>query len=276
MDAIILDTLFNRPVWSLARGDVFKNKFIRNILTSFKILPIYRTSEGVGNLLENYKTFDSCVSIFKKNGTVLIFSEARSINEWHLRPLRKGTARLVSKCQKENISLKVLPVGINYNSFRRFGKNVFINFGEFITYPVPGTDQSDGVKHQLFTNKLKDELNKLVFEIDKTDTQLQKEKLSVKVSLLKKILFFIPASIGWLVHAPLYLPLKRVVWKKTQFNDHFDSVLVTLLFFTYPLYLLLIAGIAFLITESWLVFLLLLLIPFCAWSYVQVKSQLDK
>ena len=103
------------------------------MLTALKILPVYRTSEGAENLSENYKTFDACINIFKQKGVVAIFSEGKCINEWHLRPLKKGTARLAMKAWEENIPLKVLPVGINYSSFHRFGKNMFINFGEIIT-----------------------------------------------------------------------------------------------------------------------------------------------
>ena len=39
LDAVILDILFEQPIWSLARGDVFKNKFISRILTSLKNVP---------------------------------------------------------------------------------------------------------------------------------------------------------------------------------------------------------------------------------------------
>jgi 1-acyl-sn-glycerol-3-phosphate acyltransferase len=110
LDSVIIDTLFEQPIWSLARGDVFKNKFATRILTAMKILPVYRTSEGVENLSTNYKTFDSCVELFRRDAIVMIFSEGKCINEWQLRPLKKGTARLAIKAWEENIPLKVLPV----------------------------------------------------------------------------------------------------------------------------------------------------------------------
>src|ERR1700704_3365682 len=103
LDAIILDMLFKQPIWSLARGDVFKNKFYTRLLTSLRILPVYRTSEGVENLSINYTTFDICRNIFKNKGIIMIFSEGKCINEWRLRTLKKGTARLAIKCWKENI-----------------------------------------------------------------------------------------------------------------------------------------------------------------------------
>ena len=132
LDAVILATLFKRPIHSLARGDAFVNTFITKLLTSLKMLPVYRISEGAENLEHNYTTFSSCIDIFKKNGIVLIFSEGRCINEWHLRPLKKGTARLSINAWQQGIPLKVVPLGINYSSFRIFGKNMILNFGDII------------------------------------------------------------------------------------------------------------------------------------------------
>ena len=93
------------------------------------MFPVYRISEGKENLEENYNTFDECINVFKKNGILLIVSEGLCVNEWKLRPLMKGTARLALSAWGQGIDLKVLPLGINYNSFRRFGKNVILNFG---------------------------------------------------------------------------------------------------------------------------------------------------
>ena len=276
MDSVILDTLFQQPVWNLARGDAFKNKKINRILAALKILPVYRTSEGSENVPENYKTFEACISIFQQNGVVAIFSEGKCINEWHLRPLKKGTARLAIKAWEDNIPLKVLPVGINFSSFSRFGKNIFLNFGEIITANDIDLKMAEGLRHQSFNDQLRMQLEKLVFEIAKTDPQAQAAKLEINPSLLTKILLAIPTAIGWLIHLPLYLPVKFFVWKRTFKNDHYDSVMMAILLFTYPVYLLIIISILWIIVKCWWVVFLLVLIPFTAWSYTQLKSQMDK
>ncbi|MGQ0739001.1 MAG: 1-acyl-sn-glycerol-3-phosphate acyltransferase [Bacteroidota bacterium] len=276
LDSVILDTLLEQPVWSLARGDVFKKSFYIRLLTALKILPVYRTSEGVENLAENYKTFDACIDIFRKNGVVTIFSEGKCMNEWHLRPLKKGTARLAFKAWEENIPLTVLPVGINYSSFRRFGKNIFLNFGCLIKKTDFSLTEPDGTRHQVFNEQLEKELRQLVFEIPENDKQQQKEKLEITPSPAKKILLALPAFFGWFTHLPLYLPVKNFTWKRTHDNDHFDSVMTGILLFAYPLYLLLLAGTALIITKCWWTFLLLIALPFTAWSFVQLKPQIDK
>ena len=239
------------------------------------MLPIYRPSEGIENLSENYKTFDTCIELFKQGQIVLIFSEGLCVNEWHLRSLKKGTARLAYKCQQENIPLKILPVGINYSSFKRFGKNLFVNLGTIFTANDFDKDLSDGAWNQVFNSKLEQELRPLVFEIEKNDKKKQKELLEIKPSLLTKILLAIPAAIGWLIHAPLYLPIKYWVHKKYNNSGHVDSMQIVLPIFLYPIYLLLIVLLSFFVFKTGWIFLLFFILPFTAWSYVQLKGQLD-
>jgi len=276
LDAVLMDILFEQPIWSLTRGDAFLNKRVGNILFKLKMLPVYRPSEGVENLSENYKTFDVCIELFKRNQIVLIFSEGICVNEWHLRSLKKGTARLAYKCQQENIPLKILPVGINYSSFQRFGKNLFVNFGNLFATNDFDKNLSDGVFYQVFNNKLQNELKPLVFEIQKNDKIKQKRLLEIKPSLATKIVLAIPAAIGLLVHAPLYLPLKYWIHKKYNNTGHLTAMQITSSLFLYPLYLVLLILILFLILKSWWVLLLFIILPFTAWSFVQVKRQLDE
>ncbi len=275
LDAVILDILFEQPIWSLARGDAFINKPIKRIFNSVKMLPVYRTSEGVENLNENYKTFDACNEVFKQNGVVQIFSEGKCINEWHLRPLKKGTARLAFSCWDKNIPLKVLPVAINYNSFRKFGKNVFIHFGKLITKDDADMSEADGLRNQNFNTRLKAEMEKAVFEIDKNDFIKRKKLLSITIPGWQKMILTPFAIIGFFVHAPLYLPLKAIVLKKTFLSDHYDSILIAFLSFAYPLYLLLIGLLLFIFMGGWWSLLLILILPFTAWCYVRVKGQID-
>ena len=276
LDAIILDILFKKPVWSLARGDVFKKPFYIKLLTKLKILPVYRTSEGIENLDVNYKTFDACKEIFKSNGAVLMFSEGKCINEWHLRPLKKGTARLAISTWQDAIDLKVLPVGINYSSFRKFGKNVFLNFGTIITKEDILAFDTDGKKNLAFNDKLNKELTQLVFEISPTDVERKKDLLTVKQNNITKVLLALPALIGLLLNAPLYLPVRFFTRTKAKDSDHYDSVLLALLIFAYPFYLLLVTALLFWLIGSWLSLFSLLVFPFTAWAFVQLKTQLDQ
>ncbi len=273
LDAIIMATIFNRPVYSLARGDTFKNKFISRILYGINILPVYRISEGAENLNINYDTFAKCRDIFKRNGIVLIFSEGLCVNEWKLRSLKKGTARLAFSSWQEDINVTVLPTGINYHSFKTFGKNIQLKFGNSFNRDEFDYKNMDGNAIKSFNEKLKNELTQLVAEIENNDKVKQKEVFEIKQKSIKKNLLFIPAIFGRWIHAPLYNPIQKFTQSKAGKSDHYDSILVGLLFLLYPIYLSLIAIAIYLWLGSWYWMLTFVIFPFLAWSFVQLKKQ---
>lgn len=273
LDGIILTTLFDQPVHSLARGDAFKNKWINRFLRSIQLLPVYRTSEGTENLSHNYTTFAACQETFKDNGIVLIFSEGRCENEWHLRPLKKGTARLATTAWENGIPLQVLPVGLNYSSFKSFGKEVHINFGEPIT--VEDIDHAAPIGKKLvdFNANLQNQLHQLVYEIEEKDS----EKLhSVFPHRARSSKYFLalPAIAGWLLHAPLYYLCKAYTQLYFKKSGHYDSVLTSLLLLFYPIYYLIVVGVFFAWQPVYGI-LAILFLPFTAWACVQLKYSLD-
>jgi 1-acyl-sn-glycerol-3-phosphate acyltransferase len=275
LDAIIVATLFKTPVHSLARGDVFKKPFHRKLLKQLHMLPIYRVSEGVENLEINYQTFNSCREIFKENGIVLIFSEGGCVNEWKLRPLKKGTARLAISSWKEGIPLRILPLGINYSSFRRFGKNVELHFGEMIE-PREISQGSEGKYILEFNSELRKQLEQLVVQIPSDDKASIKRRFYKPVPALIKGLLFAPAILGFVIHAPLYYPLRAFTKKVCNDNDHFDSIVVAIHFVAYPIYVLLLTILCVVLTGSEWSWLLLILIPLVGRAWVEVKGQMDK
>lgn len=277
LDAVILCTLFNQPVYSLTRGDAFNGTFISAVLRSLKMLPVYRVSEGVENLEGNYTTFNTCTEIFKQGGMVLIFSEGRSENEWHLRPLKKGTARLAIAAWQQNIALSVLPIGVNYNSFNLFGKNVHVNMGEVIELKtMVNSFKDNGRLLNELTGTIQQQLQLLVYEIDKNNHQKKAATFQITMSAVKKTILLLPGTAGLLLHWPLYIFLKKMSLKRTFLEGHFDSIMVGLLIAIYPFYLLLWALALYLFFGGYWGVALFIVLPFFAWCYVQIKQQIDK
>ncbi len=272
LDAIILATIFKYPIYSLARGDAFANRFYYKILTAMNMLPVYRISEGVENLEHNYLTFDECQKIFLRKGVILIFSEGRCINEWHLRPLKKGTARLALSAWQQGIPLKILPLGINYSSFRMFGKNVILNFGDFVDSTALKIEAYDGKAINDLNTLLYEQLKKLVIEIEPGDKTTQKRNFFIAQPMIKKIFLFVPSFIGWLLHLPLYCSIHLLIRHRAK--DHYDSIIVGLLFVLYPIYIIAFTFIIYFLTRDLFSILLLLIIPFTAWAHLQLKKQI--
>jgi 1-acyl-sn-glycerol-3-phosphate acyltransferase len=274
LDGIILTTLFQNPIYTLARGDAFKKPIYGKILRRLHLLPVYRTSEGVENLSHNYTTFEACKAAFSRNGIVMIFSEGRCINEWHLRPLKKGTARLATQAWEQGLEVTVLPLGFNYSPFRKWGKTVHLNFGTPLQKSEILSHDTEGKQHLAFNTQLEAALQKLVYEIDANDKATLKKRFFVPSSPLKLLLLALPGALGWLLHAPLYYAA-RTATDIFFDNDHYDSVVVSLLMLAYPLYLLLLLFLAAMYGNALLAAAVLLLLPFSAWACLQWKHHLD-
>jgi len=167
LDAIIIAVSMNRPLYFLARSDVFKAKWAENILRSMNLIPIYRMQEGAENLNKNQDTFNECFKILEKGGAVLIFAEGISLIDKKLRPLKKGLGRIAFGFSEQNDfrkNVKVVPLSLNYDRPTSFRSKVLIGVGEAIDV---GQFQKtyEGNK-----NKGVIELNKLIFDALKAHT----------------------------------------------------------------------------------------------------------
>ncbi len=163
LDAVILGSHFKRPIHFLARGDAFRTPLVNKLLTTLKLIPIYRLSEGREYLALNDATFEQCSRILLQGGIVLIFSEGLCVNQWALRPLKKGTARIALNAWAQPAIkhfFHVLPVSINYNGFRQIGKRVIIHFGKAITWEELPIVTTEGEAIQNFNNVLVERLKK--------------------------------------------------------------------------------------------------------------------
>lgn len=274
LDGMILMTIFQKPIYILARGDAFQQKKWDRFLRGLHLLPVYRTSEGVENLTHNYTTFAACQDVFEKKGIVLIFSEGGCVNEWHLRPLRKGTARLAVSAWANNVDLKVVPLGFNYSPFRVWGKTVHLNFGAPLQKKEIINHDTEGKQLLAFNTQLQKQLQPLVYEINADDKVALKNAFFISSAPFTLFILALPAAIGWLVHAPLYFAA-RAVANHFFDNDHFDAVVVSLLMLVYPLYLLIFIISAGVLFNFWIALAIFFVLPFTAWACLQWKHQFD-
>lgn len=259
MDAIIIAAQFAQPVHFLARGDAFRKPWHRTLLSLLHMVPIYRLSEGRENLHLNEYAFQRSQSLLRDQQIVLIFIEGICLNTHQLQPFKKGAARIALTAVKENIPLRILPLGITYHSFSEIGKQVRIETTESIDAKTILPFEEQAQNFQYFNQEI---FNKLTGLIE----QPRIEKKSRNV-------FFMPLSIiGHALHIPLYQLIKKFVKKKTKNTVFYDSVLFGMLLLLYPIYLLIVLLILiFVHLPFYAVALILLLHPITAWFAIRYK-----
>lgn len=266
-DAMILGALHPRTFYFLARGDAFKKPWAAALLRLINLRPIYRISEGKENLDKNRQTFTESVKILDEKGAIIIFSEGVSVNEWKLRPLKKGTGRIAWMCWVEDgvQDLVVQPVGMNYHSFKDVPKRICIEYGSVITSSDFTLDNSATFYNE-FNELLTERLEPLCLP---ENSERFKKKT---INSVFKVLLVLPALLGYIIHYPVYSWWKGFVRKKTVGTVFYDSVLFASMLLVYPVLVLLITLVVTLIAKDAIWLLLFVLIPFTAWSFKQFKA----
>lgn len=271
-DAIIIAIHYPKPIYFLARGDAFKNHVIKKLLTNLHLIPIYRLSEGKENLSKNHESFKTCLELLKNNQTILIFPEGVCKNEWHLRPLKKGTARLALMALKAEVyNLEIIPANINYSSFRKNPKEIEINFNTSFeaNQILQNTDTSF---YYIFMEKIrKGILDRMVVLNSNSNESILTNKTNMKKLFVLKILLQVTGIIGFLLNNWFYYILKKITEKQTKNTVFYDSVLFGLLLIFYPimvLFLSIITSMMFNITSGILLFFLM---PISGWLYKTYK-----
>lgn len=216
LDAIIIGTQYDRKVYFLARGDVFKKKFHRFLLRCLHLIPIYRLKEGKENLHLNEYAFNESIQLLSKGEAVLIFIEGICVNSNQLQPFKKGATRILELAHKKNINPIVHFAGIAYNQLRGIGKKINIDLTE-ITF-----------NRTIYTPKDRLDFNRIAYQFLNQNIHPPQQKTIIHKNLL------------YYFHLPYYRLIKKIVTIKTKGTVLFDSVLFSLLFFTYPFYLLII------------------------------------
>ena len=216
LDAIIIGSRYNRRIHFLARGDVFTKTHHRFLLRLLNMIPVYRLREGKEFLHLNEYAFVESARLLKNNEAVLIFIEGTCLNTNALQPFKKGTTRILQACNAENLFPQIHLAGIAYNNFKGIGKRVNLCIEPFTqtTAILTPKDRVD------FNNTIFEKLSALILPTAHTPT------------IKKNALYYL--------NLPFYNLVYRFVEKKTKGTVFFDSVLFSVLFFLYPIYLLFI------------------------------------
>lgn len=224
LDSVVLQTNQPKPIWSLARGDAFKKKFVAEFLDTVKMIPIFRLSEGKENLSKNNFTFDKCKALFKEKEAVIIFSEGICKNQTSLLPLKKGTARLTFEAWNEGVDVPVLPMAITYDSFKKWGKVINLNIGNPILQSEFDLEKLPAQLINEFNEKLKTGIeNELSYNF--------KDR-----GFFARPLYYL----GWVLNFPLYFFIQWIVGKKFGRTIFYDSIAYFALYFLLPFYWLIL------------------------------------
>ena len=274
LDALLVVCGIKRNPWFLARGDVFKKAWAIQILTFFRIKPVFRFRDGHGAMRRNEQIIEECLTLLENNECVLLFAEGNHNEPWTFQNLQRGFAHIaIQYVERTKKDIQLIPVGFHYEDHDAFRSRVLVNYGEPISLQEAVGDISE-IREKfipliaLTAEKLKSLI--LTIPLDENYEQRKfflKENRVFKKDMLaqleadrqlmsnwtkeskgnpekkNRLLYWLnPLTIyGRVTHLIPHLLTHYVVTKKIKDNQFIGSIKLTLGIFIIPLYYILIS-----------------------------------
>jgi 1-acyl-sn-glycerol-3-phosphate acyltransferase len=220
IEPCILACWLEQPLSFIARGDLYVNSLIlRKIYDWVRMTPIFRQEDtGYSNLKSNYETFEKCYETLEKKMPLMILVEGRTIHEKRIRPIKKGTARIVFGAldKHQDLDIHIVPVGVNYTNSDQFRSVAMIEFGEPIRcakYNHVYEENPAKAVNQL-TKEIGEKLKDKIVQIDKKqDDELVEMFLSLEENEIDSGIYPVSSS-----DSQLFVSQKNVADRINEFS----------------------------------------------------------
>ncbi|GAB5560158.1 MAG: hypothetical protein SynsKO_18050 [Synoicihabitans sp.] len=137
LDPVLLGIASRRPVRLLAKAPLFNIRGLGALMRAFGMIPAHRGSDSRSReeIKKNLASLAQAATALGDDGgsVVGIFPEGKSHDDLQVGLVRSGAARLAMQAVAAGVKgLRIVPVGLNYESKDRFRSAVWINVGEAI------------------------------------------------------------------------------------------------------------------------------------------------
>jgi 1-acyl-sn-glycerol-3-phosphate acyltransferase len=132
-DALVLGLGLPRPVHFLAHSGLFRSPLRALALRAAGVIPVYRPADEAGAAARNATMFQACWEVLERGEAIAVFPEGVSREEPSVQKLKTGTARIALEAEDRNgfgLGVRIVPVGIAFESARRFRSRVALCFAE--------------------------------------------------------------------------------------------------------------------------------------------------
>lgn len=276
IDAIVVPTTNRRNIHFLTRASAFKISLINKILRSLNMIPVYRIRDGIRTIEKNVDVFEQCIKILNQEKAIQIFAEGDHNLQRRIRPFKKGFARIILGALEKypDLTIYIVPVGINYDSHLNFPSSASVYYGKPILANKFIDIKNPDLKFMEISNQVLAALKNLTLHVEDLDNYdeiigklkvlnvdylnpLEANKLLDNLETIPSTTHIKKDKINWF--APLHLLVKLnsifplIIWKYIKpniqdvvFTNTYRFALITTIF---PLFYLIQAGIIYYIFD---------------------------
>lgn len=176
MDALVLLRMSKEKKVFIARGDIFKKKFISKTMHFLRILPIYRIRDGYKSVKDNNaEIIEKAADVIHDEVKLFLYPEASHRTKHSIKQLSKGIFHIALKANESfghEKPIYLIPTGIEYGDYFRYRSTVLISFGQPINvteYVAQHKDESEAIIMNGLRDLLTDGITKNISYIPDND-----------------------------------------------------------------------------------------------------------
>jgi glycerol-3-phosphate O-acyltransferase / dihydroxyacetone phosphate acyltransferase len=178
MDVLLPGAYIPRVMFFLANYGLFKNPVSGWIFRRLYCIPVKRKEDVEdGEQRDNDDAFEMSFEHLTKGGALFIAPEGVSYMNRYVRPLKTGTARIGLGAEARNagnLGLKILPIGLSYNTPHLFRSNAVMRFGTPIKVAdwLPAWRENGPAAVDQLTEHIENQLKILSIHTDDDDGEI--------------------------------------------------------------------------------------------------------
>ena len=171
VDPGILFVVLDRQLTFLAKAPLFSMPVIGALLRGLGALPVYRKQDDPSQMAKNDGTINAASEALVRGGAITLFPEGKSHSEPQLSGIKTGCARIALEAHRQGAALRIVPMGLNYESKHRFRSLVHVAVGEVIQVSAyesgRGAEDSESVRK--LTQEIADKLRAVTLNVEQWD-----------------------------------------------------------------------------------------------------------
>jgi 1-acyl-sn-glycerol-3-phosphate acyltransferase len=176
IDPVMIGIAANRPVHFLAKAPLFKIPIVGTLLRAFGMIPAFRAQDDAQQVSRNLDSLALAAAELARGQAVGVFPEGKSHDAPHVEQVKSGAARIAVQAMVRiresgdgpEASLRVVPLGINFERKERFRSSVWIQVGQPIDVAAvlarEGGDERRAMRQ--ITTELDRELKRVVIHLN--------------------------------------------------------------------------------------------------------------
>lgn len=151
VDPLLLLARLPRAPRFLAKHTLWHNPIVRPFLALTGAIPVFRRQDGAEGA-SNDATFERCRQELEQGGAIALFPEGISHDRPAIQPLKTGAARIALDTLRAQptLALRIVPVGLSFESKAEFRSRALIVIGEPLTPDIGSArsaeDERDAVR----------------------------------------------------------------------------------------------------------------------------------